>query len=158
MHCFQKCRQEARFISLVFDAQQIVQLLYFSSTPIHHLSGGLKLCLNIVLAMNPTISLTNEHFFSLEIQTRRLYNHSNIQGIILFVTYSVDEAVVLGDMMDTLTTKFVGMRKECVNLLRSSDYSIVTSKTRLTTQESRELYFDDEIGEDGKIGITKVFH
>jgi ABC-type nitrate/sulfonate/bicarbonate transport system ATPase subunit len=99
MHYFQKCGQEARFISLVFDAQQIVQLLYFSSTRIHHLSGGLKLFLNIVLAMNPTILLTNEHFFSLEIQTRRLYNHSNIQGIILFVTYSVDEAVVLGDMM-----------------------------------------------------------
>jgi ABC-type nitrate/sulfonate/bicarbonate transport system ATPase subunit len=157
MHCFQKCGQEARFISLTFDAQQIVQLLYFSSTLIHHLSGGLEVCLNIVLAMNPTILLTNEHFFSLEIQTRRLYNYSYIQGVILFVTYSVDEAVVLGDMMGTLTTKFDGMRKECVNLLRSSDHSM-TSKTRLTTQESGELYFDDEIGEDSKIGITKVFH
>jgi ABC-type nitrate/sulfonate/bicarbonate transport system ATPase subunit len=158
MHYFQKYGQEARFISLVFDAQQIVQLLYFSSTRIHYLSGRLKLFLNIVLAMNPTILLTNEHFFSLEIQTRRLYNHSNIQGIILFVTYSVDEAVVLGDMMGTLSTKFVGTRKEYVNLLRSSDHYIMTSKTRLNTQESGELYFDDEIGEDSKIGITKVFH
>jgi ABC-type nitrate/sulfonate/bicarbonate transport system ATPase subunit len=157
MHYFQKCGQ-ARFISLVFDAQQIVQLLYFSSTRIHHLSGGMKLCLNIVLAMNPKILLTNEHFFSLEIQTRRLYNHSNIQGIILFVTYNVDEAVVLRDMIGALSTKFVGMRKECVNLLRPSDHYIMTSKTRSTTQESGELYFDDETGEDSKIGITKVFH
>ena len=76
----------------------------------------------------------------------------------MFVTYNVDEAVVLGDMMGTLSTKFVGMRKECVNLLRSSDHSIMTSKTRSTTQESGELYFDDETGEDSKIGITKVFH
>ena len=75
----------------------------------------------------------------------------------MFVTYSVDEAVVLGDMMGTLFTKFVGTRKECVNLLRSSDRSIMTSKTRLTTRESG-VYFDDEIGEDSKIGITKVFH
>lgn len=76
----------------------------------------------------------------------------------MFVTYSVEEAVVLGDMMGTLSTKLVGTRKECVNLLRSSDHSIMTSKTRLTTEESGELYFDDEIGGDSKIGITKVFH
>jgi len=76
----------------------------------------------------------------------------------MFVTYSVDEAVVLGDMMGTLSTKCVGTRKESVNLLRSSDHDIITSKTRLTTQESGELYFDDEIGEYSKIGITKVFH
>jgi len=142
----------------VFDAQQIVQLLHFSSTHIHHLSGGMKLCLNIVLGMNPKILLTNEHFFSLEIQTRRLYNHPNIQGIILFVTYNIDEAVVLGHMIGILFTKFVGKRKECVNLLRTSDHPIMISKTRSTIQESRELYFDDEIGEDSKIGITKVFH
>ena len=66
--------------------------------------------------------------------------------------------MILGDMIGTLSRKFVGMRKECVNLLLSSDHSIMTSKTRLTTQESGELYFDDEIGEDSKIGITKVFH
>src|SRR5215467_14391441 len=59
-----KCGEEARFISLVFDAQQIVQLLYFSSTRIHHLSGVTRLCLNILLVMNPKILL------------RRLYNHS----------------------------------------------------------------------------------
>ena len=73
----------------------------------------------------------------------------------MFVTYSVDEAVVLGDMMGTLSTKCVG---ESVNLLRSSDHTIISSKTRLTTQESGQLYFDDEIGEYSKIGITKVFH
>ncbi len=142
----------------MFGAQQIVQLLYFSSNHIHHLSGGMKLCLNIVLGVNPKILLKNEDFFSLEIQTRRLYNHSNIQGIISFVTYNVDEVVVLGDMIGTLFTKFVGKRKECVNLLRPSDHPITTSKTGSTTQESGELYFDDETGEDSKIGITKVFH
>jgi ABC-type nitrate/sulfonate/bicarbonate transport system ATPase subunit len=57
--------------------------------------------LSIVLGMAPKILLTNEHFFSLEIQAR-LYKHSNTQGIILFVTYYVDEAVVLGDMIGTI--------------------------------------------------------
>ena len=73
-----KCGQEARFISLVFDAQQIVQLLYFLCTRIHHLSGATRLYLNILLVMNPKILL------------RRLYNHSKIQ-LILFATYHVDE-------------------------------------------------------------------
>ena len=110
--------------------------------------------------MNPKILLTNEYFLSLEIQTRRLYNQipNKIQGIILFATYHVDEAVVLGDMIGTLSTKFVGMRKEYVNRLRPSDHLIMTSKTRPTTQDSGEFYFDDKTGEDSKIGITKVFH
>jgi NitT/TauT family transport system ATP-binding protein len=56
-----------------------VQLLYFSNTHIHHLSGGMKLCLAIALAMNPKILLINEPFFSPEIQTRSLYDHSNTQ-------------------------------------------------------------------------------
>ena len=93
-----------------------------------------------------------------KILLRRLYNHSKIQ-LILFATYHIDELVVLGDMIGTLpTTKFVGMRKEYVNRLRLSDHPIMTSKTRPTTQESGEFYFDDETGEDSKIGITKVFH
>jgi hypothetical protein len=61
-------------------------------------------------------------------------------------------------MIGTLSRKFVGMRKECVNPLRPSDHRILTSKTRSITQGSGELYFDDETGEDSKIGITKVFH
>ena len=90
-----------------------------------------------------------------KILLRRLYNHSKIQ-LILFATYHVDELVVLGDMIGTLsTTKFVGKRKEYVNRSR---LPIMTSKTRPTTQESGEFYFDDETGEDSKIGITKVFH
>jgi len=158
-HTISNCGQEARFISLVFDAQQIVQLLYFSSTRIHHLSGVMRLCLNILLVMNLKILLTNEYFFSLEIQTSRLYQIPNkIQGIILFATYHVDEAVVLGNMIGTISTKFVGMKKEYVNRLRPSDHLIMTTKTRPTTQDSGEFYFDDKTGEDSKIGITKVFH
>jgi len=90
-----------------------------------------------------------------KILLRRLYNHSKIQ-LILFATYHVDELVVLGDMIGTLsTTKFVGKRKEYVNRSR---LPIMTSKARPTTQESGEFYFGDETGEDSKIGITKVFH
>ena len=156
-HTISNCGQEARFISLVFDAQQIVQLLYFSSTRIHHLSCVMRLCLNTLLVMNPKILLANEYFFSLEIQTSRLYQIPNkIQGIILFATYHVDEAV--GGMIGTLSTKFVDMRKEYVNRLRPSDHLIMTTKTRPTTQDSGEFYFDDKTGEDSKIGITKVFH
>ena len=79
------------------------------------------------------------------------------ERIILFVTYNIDEAVVLGDMIVVLSAKFVAIKKECtVNL--PLDHPIVNSNTRSTTEESRELYFDDETGEDNKIGTTKVFY
>jgi ABC-type nitrate/sulfonate/bicarbonate transport system ATPase subunit len=79
------------------------------------------------------------------------------ERIILFVTYNIDEAVILGDMIVVLSPKFVGIKKECtVNL--PLDHPIVNSNARSTTEESRELYIDDETGEDNKIGTTKVFY
>jgi hypothetical protein len=75
----------------------------------------------------------------------------------LFVTYNFNEALVLGDMIGTLSTKF-GIRKECVNVLRPSDHPDGPSKNGSAIAESGELYIDDETGEDSNIGITKIFH
>jgi ABC-type nitrate/sulfonate/bicarbonate transport system ATPase subunit len=81
------------------------------------------------------------------------------ERIILFVTYNIDEAAVLGNMIVVLSPKFVGIRKECtVSLPRPSDHPIVDSNTRSTREESGELYFDHKTVEDGKIEITKIFH
>lgn len=75
MHYFQKYGEEARFISLVFElfAQQIIQALAYIICQV-------KLCLNIVRAIQQAYSRMN---IPLEIETRMLYNHSNIQGICL---------------------------------------------------------------------------
>jgi len=78
MHYFQKYGEEARFISLVF-AQQIVQALAYTLCQVDWTETIFEHC----TPMNPTSLLTNEHFFPLEIETRMLYNHSNIQGICL---------------------------------------------------------------------------
>lgn len=82
----------------MLDAQPIVQLLNFSNTHIHQ------------LATNPKILLIDEPFSALDIQTRRLYNHSDTPRIILFITHYI---VVLGALIVVLSSKLVDVNKEC---------------------------------------------
>jgi hypothetical protein len=82
----------------------------------------------------------------LDLQTRRLYNHSNTPRINLFVRHYIDE-VVLRDMIVILPPKLVDIKKEC---------TIVNSRS--SAEDNKELYFDEETGEDNKIGTTKVFY
>jgi len=100
--------------------------------------------------MNPiSCSWINTQHLALDLQTRRLYNHSNTPRINLFVRHYIHE-VVLRDMIVILPPKLVDIKKEC---------TIVNSNTRSSAEEdNQELYFDEETGEDNKIGTTKVFY
>lgn len=48
-----------------------------------------------------------------------------------------------------LPPKLVDIKKE---------FTAVKSNARSSTEEYKELHFDDETGEDNKIGTTKVFY
>ena len=98
--------------------------------------------------MNPISCSWINFFLVLDLQTRRLYNHSNTPRINLFVRHYIDE-VVLRDMIVILPPKLVDIKKEC---------TIVNSNTRSSAEDNKELYFDEETGEDNKIGTTKVFY
>ena len=131
---------------------EMVQLLNFSNPYIRQLSGGMKQCAVIghALAMNPKVLLMDEPFSPPDIQIHQ-------DRTVLFLTYNINDAMVLGGMIVVLSPKLAGMKRECtVGLPRSPDRHIVNSNTMAIT-ESKELYFDDETGED-KIAATKVFH
>jgi ABC-type nitrate/sulfonate/bicarbonate transport system ATPase subunit len=133
---------------------EMVQLSNFSNAYIRQLSGGMKQCAAIghALAMNPKLLLMDEPFPALDIQIHQ-------DRTILFLTHNINDAMVLGCMLVVLSPKLAGIKRGCtVGLPRPRDHPIVDSNATAITEESEELYFDDETGEDSKIAATKVFH
>ena len=131
-----------------------VQLLNFSNAHIRQLSGGMKQCAATghALAMNPKVFLMDEPFSAIVIQIHQ-------DRTILFLTSNIIDAMVLRGMLVVLSPKLAGTKSECtVGLPRPPDHSMVDSNAVAITEESKELYFDDETGEDNKIAATKVFY
>lgn len=85
---------------------EIVQLLNFSNAYVRRLSGGMKQCAAIghALAMNPKVLLMDEPFSALDIQIHQ-------DSTILFLTYNIDDAMVLGGMIVVLIPKLVGIKR-----------------------------------------------
>lgn len=129
-------------------------MLHFSNAHICQLSGGMKQCAATghALAMNPKVFLMDEPFSAIVIQIHQ-------DRTILFLTSNIIDAMVLRGMLVILSPKLAGTKSECtVGLPRPPDHSIVDSNAVAITEESKELYFDDETGEDNKIAATKVFY
>src|SRR5712691_4834794 len=133
---------------------EMVQLLNFSNAYIRQILGGMQRCAAIghALAMNPKVLLMDEPFSALDIQIHQ-------DRTIWFLTHKINDAMVLGGVIADLSPKLAGIKRECtVGLPRPPDHPIVHSNAMTDTEESKELYFDDETGEDNKIAATKVFH
>ncbi len=133
---------------------EMVQLLNFSNAYIRQILGGMQRCAAIghALAMNPKVLLMDKPFSALDIQIHQ-------DRRIWFLTHKINDAMVLGGVIVVLSPKLAGIKRECtVGLPRPPDHSMVDSNAVAITEESKELYFDDETGEDSKIAATKVFH
>ena len=133
---------------------EMVQLLNFSNSYIRQILAGMKRCAasGHALAMNPKVLLMDELFSALDIQIHQVRT-------IWFLTHKINDAMVLGGVIVVLSPKLAGINRECtVGLPRPPDHPIVDSNAMAVTEESNELYFDDETGEDNKIAATKVFH
>ena len=129
-------------------------MLNFSNAHIRQFSGGMKQCAATghALAMNPKVFLMDEPFSAIVIQIHQ-------DRTILFLTSNIIDAMVLRGMLVVLSPKLAGTKSECtVGLPRPPDHSIVDSNAVAITEEYKELYFDDETGEDNKIAATKVFY
>jgi NitT/TauT family transport system ATP-binding protein len=104
---------------------EIVGLADFQSHYPYQLSGGMQQRVGLAraLATNPSILLMDEPFASLDAQTRellqeellRLMQRPDERKTMVFITHSIDEAIVLGDRIAVMSER-PGRIKEIVDM------------------------------------------
>src|SRR5882757_5389854 len=92
----------------------------------YQLSGGMQQRVGLVraLAMNPSILLMDEPFAALDAQTREILQEELLQLMervgerktMVFITHSIDEAILLGDRIAVMTAR-PGRIKEVLDVL-----------------------------------------
>lgn len=102
---------------------RLVGLAGFEDHYPYQLSGGMQQRAGLAraLATDPEILLMDEPFASVDAQTREvlqeelLHLHERERKTMVFITHSIDEAIVLGDRVAVMTTR-PGQIKEVLNI------------------------------------------
>src|SRR6202007_1792039 len=104
---------------------ELVSLSGFERHYPYQLSGGMQQRVGLVraLAMNPSIMLMDEPFAALDAQTREilqeellaLMERADERKTMVFITHSIDEAIVLGDRIAVMSAR-PGRIKEVLDL------------------------------------------
>ena len=92
---------------------RLVGLESFEDQYPYQLSGGMQQRVGLAraLAINPDILLMDEPFASVDAQTRELLQeellqlHDHERRTMLFITHSIDEAIMLGDRVAVMTSR-----------------------------------------------------
>ncbi len=103
----------------------LVGLAGFEQHYPYQLSGGMQQRVGLVraLAMNPSVLLMDEPFAALDAQTREILQEELLQLMqrpeerktMVFITHSIDEAILLGDRIAVMTAR-PGRIKELIDL------------------------------------------
>jgi NitT/TauT family transport system ATP-binding protein len=103
----------------------VVGLAGFETHYPYQLSGGMQQRVGLVraLAINPSILLMDEPFAALDAQTREvlqeelleLMNRPNERKTMVFITHSIDEAILLGDRVAVMSAR-PGRIKELIEM------------------------------------------
>lgn len=148
-------RREAEERALHYLAK--VGLARFSDVHPHQLSGGMKQRVAIAraLAMQPRILLMDEPFAALDALTRRKMQEEllalweEVRFTLLFVTHSIEEALVVGNRIALLSPHPGRMRAE----INSHDFhlgSLGSPGFQSTAQRIHHLLFEDEPSVEGR--------
>ncbi len=108
---------------IAYEYLNLVGLRAFAKRYPHQLSGGMKQRVAIarVLAYQPDILLMDEPFAALDAQTRELLQFELLRiweadkKTILFVTHSIDEAILMADRVAVMTAR-PGKVKEIIDI------------------------------------------
>jgi NitT/TauT family transport system ATP-binding protein len=120
---------------------RLVGLAGFENHYPYQLSGGMQQRVGLAraLATHPEILLMDEPFASVDAQTREVLQeellrlHERERKTMVFITHSIDEALVLGDRVAVMATR-PGRVKEVltVNFARPRDPAAVRAEPRYT--------------------------
>ena len=104
---------------------ELVGLTGFEKHYPYQLSGGMQQRVGLVraLAMNPSVLLMDEPFAALDAQTREILQEELLQLMerpeerktMVFITHSIDEAILLGDRIAVMTAR-PGRIKEVIDV------------------------------------------
>ncbi|MNR84291.1 Bicarbonate transport ATP-binding protein CmpD [compost metagenome] len=144
-------RKEAEERALHYLAK--VGLSKFADVHPHQLSGGMKQRVAIAraLAMQPRVLLMDEPFAALDALTRRkmqeelLQLWDEVRFTLLFVTHSIEEALVVGNRIALLSPHPGRMRAE----INSHEFSLASSGSpefQNTAQRIHHMLFEEEAG------------
>ncbi|KQO16508.1 sulfonate ABC transporter ATP-binding protein [Acidovorax sp. Leaf76] len=128
----------------------------FADVHPHQLSGGMKQRVAIAraLAMQPRILLMDEPFAALDALTRRKMQEEllalwdEVRFTLLFVTHSIEEALVVGNRIALLSPHPGRMRAE----INSHDFhlgSLGGAAFQATAQRIHHLLFEEETTQEG---------
>ena len=119
----------------------LVGLTGFENHYPYQLSGGMQQRVGLAraLAIDPEILLMDEPFASVDAQTREVLQeellqlHERERKTMLFITHSIDEAIILGDRVAVMGSR-PGRVKEIlsVDFLRPRDPAAVRAESRYT--------------------------
>ncbi|MFL6799188.1 MAG: ABC transporter ATP-binding protein [Xanthobacteraceae bacterium] len=108
-------RPRAEIAARVRHYLEVVGLTGFEGHYPYQLSGGMQQRVGLVraLAMNPSILLMDEPFAALDAQTREilqeellaLMERPNERKTMVFITHSIDEAILLGDRIAVMSAR-----------------------------------------------------
>lgn len=112
-------RVESEVQDAVAHYTQLVGLTGFEKSYPYQLSGGMQQRAGLAraLAVNPKIMLMDEPFASLDAQTREILQDQLLSIMVrehktmVFITHSIDEAIVLGDRVVVLTPRPAHVRE-----------------------------------------------
>jgi NitT/TauT family transport system ATP-binding protein len=120
---------------------RLVGLAGFENQYPYQLSGGMQQRVGLAraLAIHPEILLMDEPFASVDAQTREVLQeellrlHERERKTMVFITHSIDEALILGDRVAVMATR-PGRVKEVlsVNFARPRDPAAVRAEPRYT--------------------------
>jgi NitT/TauT family transport system ATP-binding protein len=146
-------KEEADEIAMTYIRK--VKLVGFENTYPHMLSGGMKQRVAIArgMAMEPDVLLMDEPFASLDALTRRQMQEEllglweDTRFTVLFVTHSIEEAVIVGSRILVLSPH-PGQVKAELNAHQHSHFNLGSPEFAALQKRIHNMLFADRILED----------
>ena len=153
-----RCETKAEADDIAMEYIQKVKLDRFENTYPHMLSGGMKQRVAIArgMAMEPDILLMDEPFAALDALTRRQMQEELLQlwedtkFTVLFVTHSIEEAVIIGSRV-LIMSPHPGQVKAELNAHEQSIATIGDDEFAALQGKIHNMIFADRVLEDEAI-------